>query len=73
MKVKTLIKKLQKFNPEAEMYIDSGDRVSPIESVFDGFYVDDGFNAIDVVSIATEDDKEAYGIPKNAKKVVCIE
>jgi hypothetical protein len=71
MKVETLIAKLQKLNPKAEAYIDQ-ECAMPITDVEEGYYVDNEFDAPEVLCI-TEDEFDDYGIPEGgAEKVVVI-
>ena len=73
MKVKQLIKKLQKFNPDAEVKIsETGCKnVHDVNDIFAGWFIDDGFDAPEV--IAEGENTEDYDIDKDQEKVVCIE
>lgn len=72
MKIKNLIKKLQKFDPEADVLISetASKNVHAISGVFCGWLVDDGFDAPEVIS--DKENPEDYDIAKNQPKVVCI-
>jgi hypothetical protein len=73
MKVKQLIKKLQKFDPESEVMISETacNNVHHIDDVFAGWFVDDEFNPPEVISEG--ENPEDYDIDITKPKVVCIE
>jgi len=71
MKVKQLIKKLQKFNPESEVMIKelACQTIRSLDEVFEGWYIDDGFDTPDIVDEHPED----YDIDPKQEKIVCLE
>lgn len=72
MKVKALIKKLSKFDPNLEVMIKeiACDNVRSLEDVFSGWYHEDSENAPDVIE--ESENPEDYGVDKNKPKVVCL-
>ena len=73
MKVKQLIKKLSKFDPELEVKISERacNNVHSVDDVFIGWYVDNGFDAPEFIN--EKENPEDYGTDKNEPKIVCIE
>jgi hypothetical protein len=73
MKIKNLIKKLQKFDPEAEVLISetASKNVHEISDVFCGWFIDNEFDAPEVIS--DKENPENYDIDASQPKVVCIE
>jgi len=73
MKVKQLIKKLQKFNPESEVKMKEigCSNVRDIDDVSQGWYLDNEFDAPDFID--ESDDPSLYDIDPKQEKIVCIE
>jgi hypothetical protein len=73
MKVKQLMKKLQKLNLDAEVMIRelACDNVRAIHSVSQGWYVDDGFDAPEFID--EKQNASDYDIDPTQKKIVCLE
>lgn len=73
MKVKQLIKKLQKFDPDAEVMISelACENVHEVSDVFSGWLLDDEFDAPTVISEG--ENPEDYDIDISKPKVVCLE
>lgn len=73
MKVRQLIKKLQTFDPEAEVMISESacKNVHDVGDVFAGWLLDDEFDAPEVISEC--ENPEDYDIDKSQPKVVCLE
>jgi len=71
MKAVDLIAELEKLDPETEVYTDQ-ECAMPVNGVYTGYYIDDGFDAPHVVCI-DEEDKSDYNIPPSQGKVAVIE
>lgn len=69
MKVKTLIKILSKLDQDAEVII-GGECTKPLEDIVYGWYVDDGFDAPDIID--EKENPEDYGVDAAQNKVVCL-
>lgn len=75
MKVKDLIKKLNKLDPKGDLKVMIKERgcsnVHDIDDVNAGWYLDDGFDAPDFID--EHENPEDYGVNKNEPKIVCLE
>lgn len=72
MKVKTLIAKLQKFDPESKVYVDQACAM-PVVNVLEGYYIDDEFDGPQILCVP-EDELKDYDISEGeAKKEVLID
>ena len=71
MKNKDLIAKLQKYDPEVEVYI-AQEWATPAAGIYSGFYVCNEYDRPDVVC-CSEEDKAAYDIPETQERVIVIE
>lgn len=73
MKVKQLMKKLQKFDPDAEVMIQelACSNVRSASNIHQGWYIDDGFDAPEFID--EKEDPSDFDIDPEQKKVVCIE
>lgn len=72
MKVKQIIKKLQKFNPESDVYVDSGYGANMVNQIFEGYYVDNECDAPEVLCIKEDELKDYDCTLDDVKKAVCI-
>jgi hypothetical protein len=71
MNAKELIKKLQKFDPQMEIYIDQN-CVAPITDVTEGYYVDNNFDGTAILDVAEEDLGNYDLSPYDVKRVIAI-
>jgi len=72
MKVKKIIQKLQKLDPELDVFIDAGNGANMVNQILEGYYIDNEFDAPEVLCIKASGLRDDDCTIDDVKKVVCI-